>query len=75
MVVEGYCDSDWASQKHRHLISRYSFHFGMVSWSLKKQNMIALSSTEAKYITQILSVRFREQRKDLSPFHATTRER
>ena len=54
MLVEGYCDSDWASQKHQHSVSRYLFYFGMgvVSWSSKKQNMIALSSTEAKYIAQ-----------------------
>jgi hypothetical protein len=52
-LVEGYCDADWASQKHRHSISGYSFHFGngAVSWSSKKQYIIALSSTEAEYIT------------------------
>jgi hypothetical protein len=53
-LVEGFCDSDWASQKHRHSISGYSFHFrmGAITWSSKKQNTIALSSTEAKYIAQ-----------------------
>jgi hypothetical protein len=53
-LIEGFCDSDWASQKHRHLISGYSFHFGMgaISWSSKKQNIVALSSTEAEYIAQ-----------------------
>jgi hypothetical protein len=53
-LVEGFCDSDWASQKHRHSISGYSFHFGMgaVTWSSKKQNIIALSSMEAEYIAQ-----------------------
>ena len=53
-LVEGYCDADWASNKHRHSISGYSFHFGCgaVSWSSKKQNIIALSSTEAEYIAQ-----------------------
>jgi hypothetical protein len=53
-LVEGFCDSDWASQKHRHSISGYSFHFGIraVTWSWKKQNIIALSSTEAEYIVQ-----------------------
>jgi len=53
-MVKGYCDSDWASQQHRHSISGFSFHFGhgAVSWSSKKQNIIALSSTEAEYIAQ-----------------------
>ena len=37
-LVEGFCNADWAGQKHRHLISRFSFHFGVgtVSWSSKK---------------------------------------
>jgi hypothetical protein len=53
-LVEGFCDADWASQKHRHSISGYSFTFGKgaVSWSSKKQHVIALSSTEAEYIAQ-----------------------
>ena len=53
-LVEGFCDADWASNKHRHSISGYSFHFGCgtVSWSSKKQYIIALSSTEAEYIAQ-----------------------
>jgi len=53
-LTEGYCDADWAGQKHRHSISGYSFHFGCgaISWSSKKQHIIALSSTEAEYISQ-----------------------
>jgi hypothetical protein len=52
--VEGYCDSDWGGQPHRHSISGYSFHMGdgVVTWSSKKQHVIALSSTEAEYIAQ-----------------------
>lgn len=53
--LEGYCDADWAGQKHRHSISGYSFHLrqGTVTWSSKKQYIIAFSSTEAEYIAQM----------------------
>ena len=53
-LVQGFCDADWASNKHRHSISGYSFHFGCgaISWSSKKQYIIALSSMEAEYIAQ-----------------------
>ena len=55
MMVEGFCNADWASQKHRHSISRFSFHFGIraISWSLKKQGVVSLLSTEAEYIAQM----------------------
>ena len=41
-------------QKQRHSISSYSFHMvtGAISWSSKKQHVVALSSTEAEYIAQ-----------------------
>ena len=54
-AVEGFCDADWGGQKHRHSISSYSFHMGAgaISWSLKKQHVVALSSTKAEYIMQI----------------------
>ena len=53
-ALEGFRDSDWAGQPHRHLISRYSFHMGMgsITWSSKKQYIVVLLSTEAEYITQ-----------------------
>ena len=54
ILVEGFCDADWAGQRHRHSISGYLFHFGngAVTWSSKKQYVVALSSAEAEYIAQ-----------------------
>ena len=54
MQLEGYCDTDWASQPHRHSISRFIFHYGQgaVSWSSKKQAIITLLSTEAEYVAE-----------------------
>ena len=48
----GYCDAKWASQDHRPLISAYIFQIngGSISWSCQKQNVVALSSTEALFI-------------------------
>ena len=54
LAAEGFCDADWGGQKHRHSISSYSFHMGAgaISWSSKKQHVVALSSNEAEYIMQ-----------------------
>jgi len=80
-MVKGYFDSDWASQQHRNLILGFLLHFshGVMSWSLKKQNVIALSSTETEYIAQthvvkeavgyeILSVKCKGRKKKGSPY-------
>ena len=50
--VSGYSDADWASHIHRHSISGFVYFIGsgIVSWSCKKQPIITLSSTEAKYV-------------------------
>lgn len=50
--LTGYSDADWASQPHRHSISGHVFLFtsGAITWSSRKQPIIALSSTEAEYI-------------------------
>ncbi|KAK1437640.1 hypothetical protein QVD17_03434 [Tagetes erecta] len=50
----GYSDSDWAScVDDRKSISAYVFTLGtgVVSWRSKKQTTVALSSTEAEYIS------------------------
>ena len=51
-IIEAYCDADWGEKLDRHSVSGYSFHMGQgaVTWSSKKQHIIALSSTEAEYI-------------------------
>ena len=55
LPMEGFCDADWGGQKYRHSISSYSFHMGAgaISWSSKKQHVVALLSTEAEYIMQM----------------------
>lgn len=52
--LEGFCDSDWGGYlAERKNTSRLVFKLGngAVSWSSKKQDIIALSTTEAEYIT------------------------
>jgi hypothetical protein len=48
----GYSDADGMSQEHRHAISGYIFMIdgGAVTWSAKKQEIVAISTTEAEYI-------------------------
>ncbi|TFY77555.1 hypothetical protein EWM64_g6458 [Hericium alpestre] len=51
--LTGYVDADWAGDVNdRRSISGYTFLLagGAISWSSKKQNTTALSSTEAEYI-------------------------
>ena len=47
-----YVDADGASQDHRRAISGYIFMVdeGAVSWSSKKQELVTLLTTEAKYV-------------------------
>ena len=51
--IEGFCDSDWAGDKDdSKSTSGYLFTLSgaAICWKSRKQNLIALSSTEAEYI-------------------------
>ena len=52
-ILIGYSDSDWAGDMEtRHSTSGYVFkvYGNTVSWSSKKQNTVAKSTTEAEYV-------------------------
>jgi hypothetical protein len=54
LTLQGFADADWASDiNNRKSTSSYVFMLaeGAVSWSSKKQGCVAISSTEAEYIT------------------------
>lgn len=57
--ITAYTDADYTQQSDHHLISGYYLQFGAstISWSLKKQNIVALLSTEAKYIGHTCAVK------------------
>lgn len=51
--IFGYCDADWAGDlDHRKSTTGYIFMLngGAISWSTKKQQAVALSTTEAEYM-------------------------
>ena len=49
--LEGFVDSDWASENDRKSVGGYIFSLcgAAVSWASKKQNLVALSTEEAEY--------------------------
>ena len=54
----GYCDSDWAGDIHtRKSTSGYVFQLGNcgISWSSRKQAIVARSSTDAEYVALSLA--------------------
>jgi hypothetical protein len=51
----GFCDADWAgSEDDNRSTSEYAFNFGSgaFSWASVKQNTVALSTTEAEYVSE-----------------------
>ncbi|PAL11902.1 hypothetical protein B8W92_11625, partial [Moraxella osloensis] len=53
MNLVGYCDSDWAADKNdRKSVTGYVFMMAgaAITWKSKKQQTVALSSTEAEYM-------------------------
>jgi hypothetical protein len=52
--TKGYTDANGHSTAGRHAISGYAFTFnsGAISWLLKRQELVTLSTTEAEYVAQ-----------------------
>jgi hypothetical protein len=53
ITVRGYSDSSWANNEDSTSISGFIFLLGdsLITWSSKKQPVVALSSTEAEYVS------------------------
>ena len=50
--MQGYSDADGDSQEHHHVISGYVFCIdgGEISWNLRKQALVLLSTTKLEYV-------------------------
>ena len=53
LSLQGFADADWADVSTRKSTSGYVFRLGgaTISWKSKHQPIVALSSTEAEYVT------------------------
>ena len=74
IVLSGYCDADWAGDlDSRRSTTGYAFVLGkgIVSWSSKRQSVVALSTAEAEYMAATHAVKeaiwLRELLKNLLP--------
>lgn len=57
--LTGYCDADWASDiDERRSTTGYLFTLqsGAISWSTKRQKTIALSTTEAEFMSMVAAI-------------------
>lgn len=57
--LTGYCDADWASDMDQRKSTTgyvYTMFGGAVSWNCKRQPTIALSSTEAEYMSMVSAI-------------------
>lgn len=57
MIINGFCDADWASSEDRKSITGYCFqlsnHGPLISWKSRKQPTVALSTCEAEYMSLV----------------------
>ena len=60
LKLTGFCDSDWAGSHDRKSISGYAFLLNekgpLISYKSKKQNIVALSSCEAEYVSMTVAI-------------------
>ena len=60
LSLHGYCDSDYAGSEDRRSYSGYCFKLSpesaLISWKTKKQNVVALSSCEAEFMSLTFAI-------------------